>query len=75
LKHAQASQVDIQFNYQQSQLNIIFEDNGKGFDSGKQVSGIGLRNIEARVKKLQGELQIDTALNRGSIFIIDIPLS
>lgn len=75
LKHADAKKVDLQFNYQKHQLNIIFEDDGKGFDETTQKEGIGLQNIRARVSKLNGELNIDSLANRGSIFIIDIPLS
>lgn len=73
IRHSRAKKVEIQFNYYANNINIIFEDDGKGFDSSLKMKGLGLMNIEARVAKLNGELNIDSVIGRGSIFIIDIP--
>lgn len=75
LKHSKAKTVDLQLNYFDNSLNIIFEDDGIGFDSKKGSKGLGLLNIEARVKNLNGNLNIDSLKGRGSIFIIDIPIT
>lgn len=74
LKHSKAKTVDLQLNYFDNNLNIIFEDDGIGFDTTKGSKGLGLLNIEARVKNLNGNLNIDSQIGRGSIFIIDIPI-
>ena len=75
IKHAKANNVTIQFVFEEKQLNIIFEDDGVGFDIEKATKGIGLKNIEARTKKLYADLNIDSRIGRGTIIIIDIPIT
>lgn len=72
LKHAKASEINLSFIAHENNYNLIFEDNGIGFDINKKHSGIGLLNIEKRVKDLKGNLQIDSQFNRGTTIIIDI---
>lgn len=72
LKHAEATEVSLQTNFDIGSFNFIFEDNGRGFDAAKVKGGIGLENIRARVDKLGGELHIDTQPGRGTIVIIEL---
>ncbi|WP_074405712.1 ATP-binding protein [Aquimarina megaterium] len=74
LKHAEASKVDLSLNYYDNTINLLFEDNGKGFNIYKKKSGIGLDNIESRIKALDGNLNIDSHIGRGTIINIDIPI-
>lgn len=74
IKHSNASEVIIQFAEENNVLNIIVEDNGKGFDITKNTTGTGLINIERRVDKLNGELVIDSSLNNGTTVILNIPM-
>jgi signal transduction histidine kinase len=74
MKHAKAEQVTLQIVFEEEQINIIFEDDGLGFDVGSITKGIGLKNIEARTKKLHGNLNIDSRIGRGTIVIIEIPI-
>ena len=73
LKHAQANLVTLQIIITAKQINIIFEDDGCGFDSSIPHKGIGLENIKSRIENMHGELNIDSRLERGTITIIDIP--
>ena len=73
IKHAQAKTVEIQLNYIDNQLNILFEDDGKGFDPKQNSDGIGLRNIKSRIENLNGVLSIDSALNKGSVYNLILP--
>jgi signal transduction histidine kinase len=76
LKHAEATKVTIQLNRVENNLNIVVEDNGVGFDvqSAKLKNGMGLRNMETRVSKLNGTLDIDSAIGHGTTSIINIPI-
>jgi signal transduction histidine kinase len=74
MKHAKAEQVTLQIVFEEKQIIIIFEDDGLGFDVGTITKGIGLKNIEARTKKLHGNLNIDSRIGRGTIVIIEIPI-
>lgn len=53
LKHANASEVNVQISYQNDSLQITVEDNGKGFNKERVSSqGIGLSNIASRLQYL-----------------------
>lgn len=76
IKHAEATHATINLTNHENSLNIMIEDNGKGFNSNKviQNNGMGLHSIEKRVEHLEGELKIESQLNQGTTIIIDIPL-
>jgi signal transduction histidine kinase len=73
IKHATATLIDIQMYIEKNEIEIIIEDNGIGFAKEKMNSGIGLSNIQTRIKYLKGEYNCDTN-TQGTIFIIQIPL-
>ena len=73
-KHAEASTVFLQIVKDQNFINISVEDNGVGFDSYKKSLGIGLDNINDRVKTLKGEIEIDSKLGKGTSVTMQIPL-
>ena len=56
------------FKYTQDHenLNLIVEDNGKGFDPAKVKSGLGTQSIDSRVKFLSGEIDIDSKIGVGT---------
>ena len=74
LKHAEASTVELHMTVLEKELSLLFEDNGKGFDTKKVSKGIGSKNIMNRVDKLQGTLNIDSQVGRGTIVAIEVPL-
>ena len=77
IKHAEATKVNIQLTQHEDNLNIIVEDNGKGFDRSKLdngKSGMGLTNIEKRVEHLEGNFTVDSVLGKGTSILIDIPV-
>ena len=72
-KHSQANLVTI--NSQTTSQNIILEitDNGIGFDPHKVNSGSGLRGMLERSQIINGQVKIDTAINRGTRIQVIIP--
>lgn len=77
LKHAEATEFNVQIFKKEDYLNIVVEDNGKGFDSNKALDkkdSMGLKNIEARIEKFDGTMNIDSGLGAGSTFTFDIPI-
>lgn len=78
LKHAKAEKIEISVNFFEKDhvLNVVVEDNGIGFDQEKIVwkEGIGLGNVQERVRVMNGKLVIDSKIGRGTAVIIDIPL-
>ena len=77
IKHAEATKVNIQLTQHEDTLNIIVEDNGKGFDRSKldkNKSGMGLTNIEKRVEHLEGNFTVDSIVGKGTAILIDLPV-
>lgn len=78
LKHADAKNISIHTVLENNTLIINYTDDGKGFDVEKVLEnrkGIGLLNMQSRLKSLNGTLTINSALEKGSVFTIKIPLS
>ena len=77
IKHANASEATIHLTNHEDSINIMVEDNGKGFDP-KQItktkSGMGISSIDKRIEHLDGKLTIESEDNKGTTVIIDIPL-
>jgi len=74
IKHANASEVIIQFSEDNNILNILVEDNGKGFNPQNPSSGIGITNIEKRIEKIDGDVVFDSTPGNGTTVILNIPL-
>ncbi|MCP1386240.1 sensor histidine kinase [Runella salmonicolor] len=77
LKHAQCSSIMVQISYDQPQLSILIEDDGRGFDlktSLKQNKKSGLTNIEKQItQNMKGQFTIDSG-PRGTTIIIKVNL-
>ncbi|MFT5752174.1 MAG: two-component system sensor histidine kinase DegS [Flavobacteriales bacterium] len=76
IKHAKATEATISLTQHEGELNILIEDNGKGFKVGtlQHKDGMGLGSIERRVEHLEGLMSVDSTPGRGTHIIIDIPL-
>lgn len=72
LKHAQATEATVQLLCNDAFLEIMVEDNGKGFQR-MTTDGLGLANVQSRVAYLKGTMHIDTAA-RGTTITIQLPL-
>jgi two-component system NarL family sensor kinase len=77
IKHAQANEVSIQLVKHETELNIMVEDNGKGFDVTKtldEAAGIGLKNIQSRIAFLNGNVYFDSFPGKGTTVTIELPV-
>ncbi len=74
-KHANASNVLLQVLAFPDFIQILVEDDGKGFDSESSDAkkGLGLKSIASRVNYLNGTLQYDSVLGTGTTVSIEIP--
>ena len=73
VKHADASEIDINLHYTDALLIIEIEDNGKGFYTGKTWAGTGLQNIKKRTNILKGNFNINSTIDVGTQIKIEIP--
>ncbi len=76
VKHANATLATVSISKFEDGINIMVEDNGKGFvmKNKQHDEGMGLGSIERRVEFLEGSLDVDTTLNKGTTIVIDIPI-
>ncbi len=72
-KHAAATHVEVNFTKHEGYLNLMVEDDGKGFNQAESSNGIGIHNMKNRVDTINGDLSIDSQINRGTIVNINIP--
>ncbi len=79
-RHASATRACVVLRSDSEKITCQVQDDGIGFDlqeilSRKGHGGLGLLGIQERVAGLGGELRIDTAPQRGTSLIVDIPLA
>ena len=74
LKHAHATRIEILIYLKNGHIHLTIIDNGKGFDTKANHSGIGLLIIRERVKSMTGSLQINSSFEKGTEIHIEIPL-
>lgn len=72
-KHAQANQVNISITSKNNVICLTIEDNGQGFDVSKAKSGIGIKNMKARIAELKGDFNINSERNKGTKIRIEVP--
>lgn len=75
IKHAQAKEVLIQLIRNEEDLEIMVEDDGKGYDPSQVTKGMGTENVLARVNFLKGEISIHSLAGTGTTTTITIPLA
>ena len=71
-KYAVAQNVTITLAVNKNSLAMTIEDDGVGFDAGKEYEGNGLKNIRARTKNIKGKLSIVSKKSKGSTLAIEI---
>lgn len=74
-KHANATDVKISFKLKNNVICLNMLDNGAGFDVNKVKTGIGLKNMNSRIKEINGVLKITSQKNIGTTVNIEMPIS
>jgi PAS domain S-box-containing protein len=76
IKHGKASKIDILFSHNARQARMILKDNGTGFDISKvRAGGMGLKNIQSRVKAHNGNVQISSKPGKGTKYELTLPVN
>lgn len=77
IKHSGAQEILVQVIYDIQRVHLTVQDDGKGFDE-KLVSqgrGIGLASIRSRVSALNGRIEINTEIGKGTEVIVEFFLN
>lgn len=67
--HAVKAKIELVDNHE---AIILISDNGKGFDSGIEHKGNGLKNIQNRIKRINGTFSINSSVNNGTEIVISL---
>jgi signal transduction histidine kinase len=76
IKHSGADTINISLLYNNQSLQLVIEDNGNGFNVAEKIkeqSGMGLVNMQKRINLLKGNMQINSAENKGTTISFNIP--
>lgn len=74
LKHAEADEIRIDFDFGIEELHIAIRDNGIGFDVQKVgQGGLGLQNITNRASLIGGKAGVGSTVGRGTTITLAIP--
>jgi signal transduction histidine kinase len=74
LKHAAATEINIQVIGQHDHITIMIEDDGKGFNPETNKGGRGLKNIVTRSLWLKGNINIDSTPGKGTTITTEFPI-
>ena len=81
-KHSNAKQVKLSLSFGLKYMRLKIQDNGKGFNVEKRLEEIkkegnhfGILGIKSRVEDLRGSIDIESKKNKGTTYIIKLPIS
>lgn len=74
IRHSEATEADILFRRFNNELNMIVKDNGRGMNPA-DATGMGLRNIQARMDLIKGRYEVHSGAGEGTTFIFIVPVS
>lgn len=72
IKHAEANTIQIMIKKFSNSIAVLINDNGKGFEVETIRKGIGLINIETRLKTINSNFKLKSSPNKGTRLIIVI---
>jgi signal transduction histidine kinase len=76
-RHAQASRVTLLLKQTDAEIRASIADDGIGFEitEGQLNGGVGLSSMKERIKKIGGQLSIESAPGSGTTVSFVIPLT
>lgn len=75
LKHADATEVQIDMVRQGEMLQLFVSDDGQGFVVEASHDGMGMKNLRGRAEALKAKLHIHSAPNEGTLVSLALPLT
>ncbi len=73
MKHSKAENLSVILNYNETNLEIIAEDNGVGFDTSLKTESSGLQTIKGRAAILNAEYKLHSEIGKGTILTLTYP--
>ena len=76
IKHSKANRIDIYLKHQDNCIILLYTDDGTGFDPVllEKGKGLGMRSMEARARRFNGEIKWETSPDQGMKVSISAPI-
>ncbi len=76
IKHGKAKMITIKMCINDAMIDITLQDDGVGFDKNKlnKFAGMGLKNVQSRVRSYNGDVEIESAPGKGTTYHILLPV-
>jgi Signal transduction histidine kinase len=80
-KHAQPTYVSLDIAFGETMIDLVIRDNGKGFpahsieSNAREHAKYGLIGMKERVDLLQGTIEFESAVGRGTTITIQVPIN
>jgi signal transduction histidine kinase len=74
IKHAGATVIHLTLTNEPGLLVMEFKDNGQGFNASQVKHGFGLKNIQSRVRLINGQVDINTKPKSGTTTIVKVKM-
>lgn len=66
VKYSGAKKITVNLLVKGRDIQLVVNDDGKGFDKAMVISGNGLKNFEARAKEIGGSIDINSMTEKGT---------
>lgn len=74
IKHAEAKKITIDITQDEKQIELAYNDDGRGLPKGEYMYGLGFKSMEARVNSIGGSMQTGNGKKGGFNASIIIPV-
>lgn len=74
IKHASPTWIKIQINQTEPQLELTITDDGVGFDTQQDSQGLGLRNLQSRIRAIEGDISVQSQTHKGTQIKVSVPI-
>jgi two-component system, NarL family, sensor histidine kinase UhpB len=74
VKYSAATQATVRFGRQAGQLQVVIEDNGRGFDVKQASTRNGQTTMRQRAEAMSGSLVVESAPDTGTALRLLVPI-
>jgi len=75
IRHASATQVEVQVSQAGDRMSIVMTDDGRGFNWDTIQRGDGITNLQERLQAMQGECRFDSHPGKGTTVTFIVPVT
>ena len=73
LKHAKATLLEMQIQFECDKVKLMIKDNGKGILGDGMATGRGLRKMRDSARMIGAQFKLDSSTARGTLIMLTIP--